>query len=153
LVRGLIAGLLVVLIVAVGLVVMSGALDPRPDFSVQLPGSESHSSIGVELRDATGLVTAMEPGTPPGPEVFDIRAGGTVENAPDRASVLIVRWLGGACEDRAELVLAPASDGYTLSLTTVGRLVLGCNAAGIVRTVNLILARDVDASSVSIVHP
>ncbi len=151
--RRLIAGLLVVVVVAVAFVVMSGGLDPQPDFSVRLPGGESHSSIGVELRDATGLVTAMERGTPPGPEDFDIRAGGTVENAPGRASVLVVRWLGGACEDRTELVLAPASVGYTLSLTTVGKLVLGCNAAGIARTVNLILARDVEATTVSIVPP
>ena len=50
-------------------------------------------------------------------------------------------------------MLAPASVGYTLSLTTVGKLVLGCNAAGIARTVNLILARDVEATTVSIVHP
>jgi hypothetical protein len=151
--RRRLAGLLVVLIVAVGLVVMSGALDPRPDFTVQLPGSESQSSITVELRDATGLVTAMEPGAPPGPEDFDLRFGGTVENAPGQASVLVVRWLGGACEDRTELVLAPASDGYTLSLTTVGKLVLGCNASAIARTVDVILTRDVDASTVSIIHP
>jgi hypothetical protein len=151
--RRRLAGLLVVMIVAVALVVMSGALDPRPDFSVQLPGGESHSSIGVELRDATGLVTAMEPGTPPGPEEFDLRAGGRVENAPGRASVLVVRWLGGACDDRTELVLASAPGGYALSLTTVGKLVLGCNGGGIARTVDVILSRDVDASTVSIVHP
>jgi len=149
----LIAGLLLVLMVVVGFVVMNGVLDSRPRFSVQLPGGESHSSIVVELRDTTGLVTAIEPGTPPGPEDFDFRAGGTVENAPGDASVLVARWLGGACDDRTELVLAPAQDGYALSLKTVGKLVLGCNGAGIARTVNLILSRDVDASSVSIVHP
>ena len=79
--------------------------------------------------------------------------GGTVENAPGQASVLVVRWLGGACDDRTELVLAPASDGYALSLKTVGKLVLGCNAGGIARTVNMILSRDVDASTVSIGRP
>jgi hypothetical protein len=95
----------------------------------------------------------MEPGTPPGPEDFDIRVGGTVENAPGEASVLVVRWLGGACDDRTELALAAASDGYSLSLKMVGKLVLGCNAGGIVRVVEVNLSRDVDASSVSIVHP
>ena len=153
LVRRLIAGLLLVLIVGVALALTTGARDPRPLFALRLTGGESFSSIGVELRDATALVTAIEAGAPPGPEDFDLRPGGAVENAPGQASVLVVRWLGGACDDRAELVLAPASDGYDLSLKTVGKFVLGCNAAGIARTVNVILSRDVDASTVSINPP
>ena len=95
----------------------------------------------------------MEAGPPPGPEDFDVHLGGAVENTPGQASVLVVRWLGGACDDRTELVLAPASDGYALWLMTVAKLGLGCTAMGVPRTLNVILYRDVDASSVSILHP
>ena len=150
-VRRRLAGFLTVLIVAVGLVVLTGALDPRPRFALALPGGESFSPITVELRDATGLVKAMEPGAVRGFERVEV--GGAVENPPGQARVLEVRWLGGACDDRTELLLAPVADGYTLSMNTIGRLVMGCNASGVVRIVNVILSRDVDASRVTIVRP
>jgi hypothetical protein len=149
-VRRLIAGLLVILIVAAGLVAMSGVLDPRPRFSVQLPGGESHSSIGVELRDATGLVTAMEAGAPPAPEDFDIRAGGTVENAPGRASVLVVRWLGGACDDRVDMAFERVESAHVLAMHIDTGFDLGCIAMGVARTVAIDLSTAIDARDVTI---
>jgi hypothetical protein len=148
--RRRLAGLLVVLIVAVGLVVMSGALDPRARFSVQLPGGENHSSIGVELRDATGLVTAIEPGSPPGPEGFDFRAGGTVENAPEEASVLVMRWLGGACDDRVDMAFERVESAYVLAMHTDTGFDLGCIAMGVARTVVIDLSTAIDARDVTI---
>ena len=148
--RHLIAGLLLVLLIVVGFVAISGVLDPRPDFSVQLPGGESHSAIGVELRDASGLVTAMEPGLTPGPEDFDFRASGTVENAPGQASVLVVRWLGGACDDRVDMAFERVESAYVLAMHTDTGFDLGCIAMGVARTVAIDLSTAIDARDVTI---
>jgi hypothetical protein len=150
-VRHLIAGILLVVMIVVGYVAISGVLDSRARFTDRLPGGQSHSSIGVELRDATGLVIAIEAGEVT--DFDDVRPGGTVENPPGQMNVLVVRWLGGACDDRAELALAPAADGYALSLETVRKLGLGCTGAGVPRAVNVILSRGVDASTVSVNRP
>ena len=149
-VRRRLAGLLVVLVVAAGLVLVTGVLDPRPRFALRLPGGESFGSIAVELRYATGLVTAIEAGEMSG--LREIETGSAVENVPGRPRVLVVRWIGGACDDRTELALTPDPDGYTLSMHTVAQIVLGCTALGVARIVNLELSAEIDATSVSIVR-
>ena len=148
--RHLIAGVLLVLMIVVGFVAISGVLDSRPRFTVRLPGGQSHSSIGVELRDATGLVTAVELGPPPGPEDFDFRAGGTVENVPGQASVLVVRWLGGACDDRVDMAFERVEAAYVLAMHTDTGFDLGCIAMGVARTVAIDLSTAIDARDVTI---
>lgn len=96
------------------------------------------------LGDQTNLVVGVEPADP---EI--LAAIPSIEVDPKDPKVLVIRWMGGACDNDAVLTFYPLSTGYGLDLTTHGRMGLGCVALGVHRGVRIAISKPVDVGSIT----
>ena len=99
----------------------TGAAQPTPTpvgstdgatFTTIVTAPQGKNPLPVVLLDATGLVTALqsaEPAAPPG-EGIHLADGGTT---------IRYEWVGGACDERAELKLERVGDAIRLSAKTI----------------------------------
>jgi hypothetical protein len=96
----------------------------RPDASYPLP---------VTLGDQTDLVVGFEPGpTEPFPNT-DV----AVRSDPADPNVLILTWVGGACEDESVVVFHAGGGRYDMAVSPRGGLFGSCTAVGIPRAVRI----------------
>lgn len=103
------------------------------------------SPLPVRLFDETGLVlelAAVPFGVVPVPEGLSNPAG--------VKDVLLLSWVGGACDTSTTLTLDRRGEGFRLTLSTA-TAPGACIAIGLVRQVSIRLAEPVDAASVVLV--
>lgn len=96
-------------------------------------GDVSIAPLPVLLRDLTGLATELTLA-----ETF--LASGPVNAVPGEPGTLVITWTGGACSDRANLLLLHvAAGGYALRIHENTSLagMIGCPAVGIPRQVRI----------------
>ena len=101
-------------------------------FSVQYPAATAGGdAVPVTLIDQTGLVTAMT--------VASEAAAEGVSSVPGQPGVLRASWAGGACDDRATLVLNKVGPGYELAIHNHPRITAGfeCDDGAIARAVDI----------------
>jgi len=106
-----------------------------PDGSYPLP---------IVLGDETDLVIGIEPGSTDGSSAL----AATVAADPGDPSALVVRWLGGACDNDAGLSFWISPDGYALTLQVNGKPGLGCIALGVPRAVRIRTSKPIPANSI-----
>jgi hypothetical protein len=122
-------GSLAVRLAAIGVLAVSTgcSLVPTAAPVVVLPGGDGFPELPVVLEDRDSLVKAVDAGP------LEERFGPMAIAALDEDTA-VVTWLGGACDSRVRLRVSahPASIGAGLATDTTG---LGCNAAGVGRSV------------------
>ena len=109
-----------------------------PDGSYEMP---------VTLGDQTGLVVAMEQG-----DAEPLAASvPSVATDPANPNVLVVSWMGGACEDETVVGFCPYEVGYGMYVATRGGPGLGggCPGIGIHRAIRLTLSSPVAADQIT----
>jgi hypothetical protein len=95
-------------------------------FSVTVPANRHIDELTIDLVDRTGTVTAME-------IVHGRFLEGVAVDPADRA-VIVVTWMGGMCDLRTKLTVAPTIDTIRISeVTDVGPG--ACRMAGIMRSI------------------
>lgn len=117
------------LLAALTLVIGGCALfEPEPDgtFSVVIAGRDPIDPYPVDVVDRTGTVTAVVVGE------GNFQEG--VEAAPADPAILIVTWMGSACDTRTTLALDPTIDSIRISETTHTRPG-ACRAMGVMRSI------------------
>jgi hypothetical protein len=100
--------------------------------------------LPVALRDATGLVTGIEPSE------VDPRAGSEfrVESDPADPSALIVSWTGGLCDADATFSFWGSDSTYNLHLAVRLKPGSGCPAAGVPRGLRIETSSPIPADSI-----
>ena len=97
---------------------------------VTLGGAEGFPELPIHLDDPGGLVLSVRAA----PRQDGI--GATTVKTVDRDTV-VLRWTGGACDDRAHIGVFGTAASIQLTVTTDQQLGFGCNAAGIDREVEI----------------
>ncbi len=110
-------------------------------FKTTLTSSDGSYPMPVTLGDTTGLVVSVEP------TVLDGWPGDdpTVTTDPGDPNVIILSWLGGACEDETVVGFWPAEGRYGMYVSTRGGPGLGggCPAIGLLRAIRIRLSSPV----------
>lgn len=116
-----------------------------------VPGDLEIGPLQVVLLDRTGLATAVDIAID-----HDVALGfgatGVIEEVPGDASAVLVSWLGGACSERARLVLHDGSGRYQLGIREDPTLLgmLGCAAMGVPRSITIKFSQPIDPALVSV---
>ena len=113
-------------------------------FKVTLSHLDRSYPLPVVLGDQTNLVIGMEQAEPD-----PLSNKPSIEVDPEDPRVVVVWWIGGACDNDAVLAFYPLSPGYALDLTTHGKIVFGCTAVGIPRGVRIEMSAPVDVGSIT----
>ena len=121
---------------------VAACLLPARQFSTTVPGNLASDELPVTLEDRTGLVQALGPAQPGQFNLVNGVAGGS------DPSVIVVTWLGGACDRRTHLVFAGRDGGYTIEESTE-RADAFCTQQGIIRTVSIGLSAPIDPALVT----
>jgi hypothetical protein len=117
-------------------------------FDLVLPAVGDIPQVPITVNDTTGLVSAALAADPfPREPAADIG----ITNPPDDDRVLVVRWLGGACDEWYLISFDRGVGGLSLSLATHHRGG-GCILIGIERAVTLGLAEPISAETVEFVE-
>ena len=117
------------------------AADAR--FDVRFPADGDIAALPVAIEDRTGRVisvAATQAGDSPG----------VVARHPDRANALIIPWLGGMCDVRANVAVVQVGPEINVAIHTE-RADGGCLLAGIYRAISLEFDGPVDPSIVTVV--
>jgi len=109
-------------------------VDPQGDFP-----------LPIAMGDQTGKVVEIE--ADPWDTSWELVPSITAD-AKD-PNVLIVRWMGGACDNDASLAFYDAASGPALDLTTHGKIGLGCTAQGIYRGIRITTTEPVAPDSIT----
>jgi hypothetical protein len=139
--RGLHVGLLLaLLVVACG--PPAGTL-----FKTTLTTEDGSYPMPVTLGDTTGMVVSVEPTTVaawPGDEP-------AVTAEPGNPNVLILSWMGGACESETVVGFWPVDGGFGMYVAPRGGPGLGggCPAIGLFRAVRITLTEPVAPGLIS----
>ena len=139
----------VALVACVAFAACAGDPVPTP-FSIAYPAATADGdAVAISLIDQTGLVTGMSQGSGAAAEGVSAVAG--------EPNVLRVAWPGGACDDRATLVLNKLGAGYELAIHNHPRFTAGieCDASAVTRAVDITFMRPLDpaALTLNIVFP
>lgn len=103
-------------------------------------------ALPVRVIDTTGLLAQVP--TSPAILELDFDGRGAAANPPGQPNVLAYHWIGGACDERAELLIRIGGERrLRLELTTftTGE---GCDAIGIGRSLTLTFAQPVEDDEV-----
>lgn len=103
-------------------------------FHTTLTNPDGTYPLPVTLGDMTNLVVAVEPGAgDPSAELPSVRAD------PADPNVLILAWLGGACEDESVVSFWQDDVSYVLRVEARGGPGLGggCPAIGLLRAIRI----------------
>jgi hypothetical protein len=117
---------------------------PTP-FSVAYPAATAGAdAVPISLIDQTGLITGFAVAGEPAAE--------GVSAVPGRPNVLRASWAGGACDDRATLVLNRLGAGYELAIHNHPRFTAGieCDASAVTRAVDITFAQPIDPTALSL---
>jgi len=119
-------------------------------FIIEYPAATAGAdAVPISLIDQTGLVTGMSQGSGAAAEGVSAVAG--------EPNVLRVAWPGGACDDRATLVLNKLGAGYELAIHNHPRFTAGieCDASAVTRAVDITFMQPLDpaALTLNIVFP
>ena len=119
-------------------------------FAIIYPAATADGdAVPISLIDQTGLVTGMT-------QAATAAAEG-VSAVPGEPNVLRASWPGGACDDRATLVLNKLGAGYELAIHNHPRFTAGieCDASAVTRAVDITFSQPLDpaALSLNIVFP
>lgn len=115
-------------------------------FAVTVPGQGSISSLLAVLVDTSGVIQSVAAVVPAATE-----SNSAVTNPPGEPDVLLVTWIGGACDHRVEFVFDGGADSYTLSGVTERDS--GCTLSGIARSIRIQLSTPVPADAVEFQSP
>lgn len=120
---------------------------PSRQFKAVLQFSEEARTLPVVLSDETGLVTGIESG--PLDPSFDYSAPAARADPTD-PNAFIVSWLGGACDNDAELRFTANEGGYVLGVAVHGTFGFpgGCPALGIPRDVRIVTSSPIPLDSI-----
>jgi hypothetical protein len=99
--------------------------------------------LPVVLGDETGLVVAIEPAIG---DTSDLKP--SVRSDPVDPNAFIVSWLGGMCDNDAQLLFRPHEAGYSLALIVGRKVGLGCPAAAVSRGVRVKTSRPIAPESI-----
>jgi len=126
--------------------VVTACLPPRGTlFHTTLTGPDESYTLPIALGDQTALVTGIEP-TEGDPTVSDP----IVQGDPSDPNAVIVRWLGGLCDNDVALSLTSSESGYALHLEVHGKLGLGCPAVGVLRGLRIKTSKPIPADSIAV---
>src|SRR6476659_7858485 len=114
---------------------VAACLAPSKLFVTSLNGGLLAHDLAVTLEDRTGLVQAFGPAQP---GQFNLVDGIKADADP---SVLVLTWLGGACDRSTQLVFSSRDGRYVVTSTTQ-RADL-CTLEGFLRTVSIGLSSPV----------
>ena len=113
----------------------------QKQFDTTVTSSDGTYELAIRLWDRTTLVESIEPA------VGDPQAGmvATVTADPGTDRALVVSWMGGACEIKAEVGFWREGDAYRLSVVHEARSALGsgCSLGGITRAIRITLSSPV----------
>jgi hypothetical protein len=117
-------------------------------FRASLTTPDGSYSMPVTLGDQTGMVVSMEAGRP------DMHAGpeAIVSAHPAEPNVLLVSWMGGACEQETIVGFWPDGQRYGMYVATRGGPGLGggCPAIAISRSIRIILSAPIAVDQIYI---
>jgi hypothetical protein len=110
-------------------------------FHATLSSPDGSYSMPVTLGDTTGLVLSMEPTA----RVEWLGDQPIVTADPADPNVLILSWMGGACEDETVIGFWPAEDRFGMYVSPRGATPLfgGCPAIGLPRALRITLSAPV----------
>ena len=114
-------------------------------FSIAYPAATAGDSpVPITLIDQTGLVTGLA--------VAGEAAAEGVSPVPGRPNVLRASWAGGACDDRATLVLNKLGAGYELAIHNHPRFTAGieCDASAVTRAVDIAFTQPIDPAALTL---
>ena len=114
-------------------------------FLVTYPAATAGAdAVPISLIDQTGLVTGMV--------VAAETAADGVSAVPGRPNVLRASWAGGACDDRATLVLNKLGAGYELAIHNHPRFTAGieCDASAVTRAVDIAFTQPIDPAALTL---
>lgn len=135
------AGIALLAIIAIVVVGCSQVRSPRS--WVSSAELVSGGTMTVAVRDESGRIDAAEI-DPPG-----VTAQDGVTNPAGEPGVLLVAWVGGACDDRTDVGIAGTGEELTVTITpTVSTD--SCDAIGIRHTLRLTSPQPLPASAVTV---
>jgi hypothetical protein len=133
--------------IALSLVFVLAACLPPPGtvFRTTLTGPDQSDTLPIALGDQTALVTGIEQAE------GDPTVNAPILQAdPTDSNALIVRWLGGLCDNDVALSLAPTESGYALHLEVHGKIGLGCPAVGVIRGLRIMTSKPIRVDSITV---
>ena len=118
-------------------------------FHATLSSPDGSYPLRVTLGDQTDLVVAIEPAA--GEALGD--AGPSVWSEPAEPNVLIITWLGGACEDETVISFWPNDRRYGLMVAHRGGpgSLGGCPGIGLPRAVRVETSKPVPMELIDII--
>ena len=133
-------------LVGLALAVLVAACGPPAGtlFKVTLSDADGSYPLPVMLGDQTNLVLGIEPA-----DLEFTAAIPSIEVDPKDPMVMVIRWMGGACDNDVVLSFYPMSAGYGLDLTTRGKIGFGCMALGVHRGLRIAMSEPVDVGSIT----
>jgi hypothetical protein len=133
-------------LVGLALAVILAACGPPAGtlFKVTLSDPDGTYPLPVMLGDQTNMVLGIEQA-----DHEILAAIPSIEVDPKDPMVLVIRWMGGACDNDAVLTFYPMSAGYGLDLTTRGKIGFGCIALGVPRGLRIAMSAPVDVGSIT----
>jgi hypothetical protein len=129
-----------------GVLLAACAPPPGTLFRLTLVDPQGDYSLPIALGDQTGLVVGIEADA--GDQPLDATESITADAKDPK--VLILRWVGGACDNDATIAFYEGASNFALDLTTHGKLVLGCTALGVVRGIRITTTQPVAPGSISL---
>lgn len=125
--------------------VAAGCVLPSRQFMARFPSNGSLEALPVVLEDRAGLVESISIG-PPGPmEIHDGEVAATAD-----PTILVVTWLGGACDRETHLILERIEGGRYPIVEETPMTGGACILLGVTRTVTLKLSEPLDATTVTL---
>ncbi|MEI7744143.1 MAG: hypothetical protein WCK58_10395 [Chloroflexota bacterium] len=101
------------------------------------------SAYTVDITDASGLAANAEV------DPAGVAWAEGVANAPGRADVLLVSWVGGGCDARTEISIATAGAGLAIGVQTTSSGAV-CDDVGVPHVLRLTLSGPMPAAGVSV---
>lgn len=109
--------------------------------TVEFVGGGTHT---IDVRDTSGRIDDVEI------DPANVTAApDAVANPAGQPNVLLVRWTGGACDERTDIAIAPAGQGLAITIRTTVRPG-ACNAIGIGHVLRLTAGDPLPANVVSV---
>lgn len=136
------------LLVILALVVVACGSPRGRLFHTTLASPDGSYPLPVTLGDRTNLVIGIDPGARDSSASVDP----SVRSDPGDPSVLIVSWLGGACEDESVVSFWPDDGGYWLTVASRSGPGLGCGcpAVGLPRAIRIKTSEPVAVDRITI---
>ncbi|HLO35985.1 MAG TPA: hypothetical protein VK194_07875 [Candidatus Deferrimicrobium sp.] len=114
-------------------------------FQVTLTGSDA--PLPVVMTDETTLVTGISEAAVESATTANDPAVRADQDDPD---VLILTWLGGACDQDTAVWFGPQPGGYVLNLAIHEAFTTSCRALGVPRGLRIVTSRPIPVNSVTV---